>query len=654
MSNSLLYDSAWIGDAPIGRPWAPVEDGSYKGQWPRMCVLSKDTKERLSMWIDDEIEAFNAERASLLEDWKSWQTLYWAAPATTEKNFPFKRAANVVIPLAAIAVEAVHARIMNTLFSVEPFWSIRPRSKEWIDLAKPMEEYLQSEVENGETLKMFEFCTEFSLELCKLGTAVAKSGYEKEIRKSLRKYGDVEEEFYVTTRNGASIGRVPLANFVMRFSELDPQKASLVGEKHKVSWGQLKRYAQTERMSAKTVEAIKQYWLVNNVSAEPNDGDAVTQKTQQLAKTEPTWAQTFDFYELWLSFDIDGDGWDEEIVVDYHKETREFLSIRYNWYDDLHRPYRVCNYLGVEGIWPGIGICKQVEQFQEEATTIHRQRLDNATLANMTQLAIKKNIGYGPGEPIFPGKIWFLDDPIKDIREFKLSEVYPSSYNNENVIVDYYEKRSGANEVILGIPQEGTPGTATSDLTRLAEGNKRFDLVLKNIKRCFSLIGQDVVANYQIFGNQQAHWLVLGDDGVYVEQVLMMPSTLVRKGAIIDLTVTDSITNRDVEQRTWLQLFQVITNYYDRVLQLAQVLAQGTGDIQMFMGIAQRALMASDEAMRRMLETFQIPDADRFSLAGDANEQNAGGSPTGAIGGGAGGTGPAFLNAGMASPVQTV
>ncbi len=37
-----------------------------------------------------------------------------------------------------------------------------------------------------------------------------------------------------------------------------------------------------------------------------------------------------------------------------------------------------------------------------------------------------------------------------------------------------------------------------------------------------------------------------------MEQILRMPSVLVRKGAFVDLTVTDAITNREVEQQQWL------------------------------------------------------------------------------------------------------
>jgi len=632
MSSLALYqDPAYRGEAPVDGGVKPSTDANTQGNWPRMILLDEDVQNNLRTWLDEELEAFYTERQPMMEDWKRFQTLYWAAPAKKERNFPFKRAANVVIPLAAIAVEAIQARFMNTLFAVEPFYSIRPTSKEWSAVNKPFEEYLQARIESPDGLKMYEFYNEWLMEFCKLGTAVGKTGYEKIIKKGLKKVGDAEEEIYAVIKNGATIERVPLGNFIMRFNETDPQLAPMVGEVHEFTWAQLKRMAQSGRMSGKAIEAIKHQWTLKNQPSNFNDVNEAQEKIEEHANAEPKWTSVFKVHELYLSFDVDGDGWDEEIVVDYHKDSGSFLSIRYNWYDDLHRPYRLCNYIPVEGIWAGIGICKQTEQFQEEATTIHRQRLDNATLANMAQIVIRKGLGYGDGEPLFPGKMWFVDNVQTDIKEFKLSEVYPSSYNNEESIVRYYEKRSGANEAILGLPQEGTPGTATSDLSRLAEGNKRFDLVLKNVKRFGSLVGYDIIANMQFFGDQQLHWLVVGDDGVEVEKVLQMPSKLIRHGALITLTVTDSITNREVEQRQWLTLFQVLTNYYQQAAQFAQVFAQMTGDPTILAQIAQRALITSDAVLVKLAETFAIPDAEQYTLTGGVTQngpQNGGNAGT--------------------------
>lgn len=633
------YDPAWNGDVDIKGPakGKPEDhpDPDATGYWPRMVYLDKETEERLTLWIDNEIQDFNIERGPLLEDWKRWQTLYWAEPATTEKNFPFKRAANIVIPLAAIAVESIHARLINTLFSVQPFWSIRPRSKEWIEAAKPMENFLQAEVESNEGLKVYDFCNVSALEYIKLGTCIGKTGYKRLTKKSIRQVGGKDEDFFVDVVNGTVIDRVPLSNFIMRLAESDPQTAPLVGEKHRVNWGTLKSYAQDGRMYPEAVEYIKNRWVYARQSNEPNDPESQSQaQIDSIAHVEPLWTETFEFYELWITADINGDGEDEEIVVDYHKESRTFLSIRYNWNDDLHRPYRIANLLPIEGVWSGIGICKMVEQFQNEATAIRRQRLDNATLANMAQIVLRKGMGYGPGESIFPGKMWFVDDPQKDIKEFKLSEVYPSSFENEQSVIRDNEKRVGVNDVVLGVPQASSGGTATGDLTRLAEGNKKFDLMLRNYKKFMGHIGVDTVSNMQIFGDQQAHWLILGEDGVYVEQILKMPSMFVRKGAIIELTVTDSITNRETEKQQWLQLFQVVTGYYEKVIGIANIISQMTMDPTPIIQMAERALLASDEAVKRLFETYNVPNSARFSLVGATPNGTPGSAgPAGQIGG---------------------
>src|SRR5690554_824214 len=183
---TLSHDLSFTEDKPIPGPSAtdlPVRPGH--GQWPRMLVLSEDVRERLTMWLEDEIQKCLSERDSLVADWERWQEDYWATPREAVKNFPFERAANIVIPLTAIAVEAVYARLLNTIFSVKPFWSIRPRSLPWADAAPFVEKWLQTEVENVNSLDMYGVASHSLMEFTKLGTGVLKTGYEREVRKSL-------------------------------------------------------------------------------------------------------------------------------------------------------------------------------------------------------------------------------------------------------------------------------------------------------------------------------------------------------------------------------------------------------------------------------------------------------------------------------------
>lgn len=608
----------------------PVPTTSQVGQWPRMLVLDEDTEEDLIQFLDFEIGQAYLEREDIVNDWSQWQIDYWAKPESKEKNFPFKRAANIVIPLSAIAIEAIYARIINTLFSVEPFWSVRPRTKEWVEPAPIIEEWLQ--IESKGQLDIFGFCRDAILELVKLGTAVGKTGYERDVRKGIADINGEEKTRWVEVYNGGTLFHVPLANFLIRLAERDPQKALWVGEEHEFSWTQMKRMSLDGRMWPEAIEKIKHYWTQR--TSTPSAAGTYTQTIDEAQHAEPAWNEIFRTQEVWASFDVDGDGVDEEIVLDFHKDSRTILSARYNWNDDLHRPYRVGVYIPVEGRIYGIGVGKQNEQFQKLITTIHRQRLDNSTLTNMFQLALKKNSGYGPGEAIFPGKLWFLDNPQTDIREIKMSDTYTSQMNNEQFATSYWEKLTGANDVVLGVPSEGTPGTATGDLTRLAEGNKKFDLVLKNVRHWLSQIGQDVIANYQQFGDSQHHWITLGKEkGTIIEQMLQMPSQLVRDGAIVSITVTDSITNRDVQKQQWMGLFSLLNGYYDKQLQVAMEIQ----DPQILVMMGDATLQANDYLIRRLVDTFKEVNIDVDELLlypklmefmnARSNANSAGGNP---------------------------
>src|SRR3954470_23572575 len=94
-------------------------------EFPRNIKLDEDTKQRLLSYLDTEITNHRAERGQWVEDCTNWQIDYWATPAETQKTFPFKGACNIVIPLIAIAVEALHAKEMTTLFALPQFVTLK-------------------------------------------------------------------------------------------------------------------------------------------------------------------------------------------------------------------------------------------------------------------------------------------------------------------------------------------------------------------------------------------------------------------------------------------------------------------------------------------------------------------------------------------------
>ena len=69
-----------------------------------------------------------------------------------------------------------------------------------------------------------------------------------------------------------------------------------------------------------------------------------------------------------------------------------------------------------------------------------------------------------------------------------------------------------------------------------------------------------------------------------------------------------------------MSLFTVISNYYQKIIELSNLFQ----DPKLLAAVAQRAVAASDEAMKRLLQTFEVPDAEKLLFLGDPNE---GGSP---------------------------
>jgi len=571
--------------------------------YPREIYLDEDTEERLKSYLDQEIQNHAAERSNWVNDLKTWQTDYWAKPTTEIKTFPFRGAANIVIPLTAIAVEAVHARQITTMFALEQFLTVKlaePLNNLDIQLERYLDHVMLREVD------IYKFVDTALLTNTKLGSCVGKAGYERVVRTAVREVGDSEQEFDVVTKQGATADCVPLANFLMPFTSQDPQTAPWCGEEHRKTPYEVKLMCQSSFFRKDVFNKLER-WVGQSTQL---SSDPYTRKAQDLQKQTPiNWPQDIGWYEIWLGFDVDQSERLKEIVVHYHKESRTIMSIRYNWHEDLRRPYRIGNYFPVEHRWAGIGVGKQNEQFQREITTTHRQRMDNATLANMRMLKVKKMSGISPNEPVFPGKIWFVDE-MDDIDTLQMGEVYPSGYNNEDKALIYSQQRSGVNEVTLGMPQVGTPGTATSDLTRVQESNRKFDYTYKNAKRFVKQIALDIICNVVQFGVRDAKYFEYVPNGQYIKAFFNLPVSLIKDQIILEIDIAGQNSNRLLDRSAWMQLSQIMERYYGAMTNIAMM----TKDPQLIGIVTQKAMRAATEAMKQIFESFDLRNTDRLLI----------------------------------------
>lgn len=600
--------------------------------YPRELNLDSDTEARLISYLREELVRHYFERQIAIDELKTWQQDYWAKPAQEKKTFPFTGAANIVIPLTAIAVETIHARMMTTLLALRPFLSAKAVGPIGEDAEKPLARLLDTEIlshgSNGRKA-----IGDALLEGTKFGTMIAKTGWEEITKKAVRPLADgTNEEFPVLIRRGAAIDAVSQARFLFPFTSKDPQLDAWVGEEHSEGPYRVKLLEESGFLRKGTYEKLYNWVQQASVGTPPALARQYERDQEILEKRESHWPRRIDWVELWCAFDVDQDGQEEEIVVHYHIASQQIMSIRYNWYEDLHRPYRTGVYFPVENRWRGIGICKLNEQFQREITTMHRQRLDNATMANMRMIKIHKLSGYGPNEPIFPGKMWFLDD-MEHMDSVQMGEVYQSAFANEQGTLIYSQQRTKINELNLGMPQVGTPGTATSDLARLQESNKGFDFVMDGVKEFVGGIACDTLVNIAQFGVRHSEYLQFAEGAEKLQQILLLPTPLLRDNVIFDIASISQQRNKIIERQDWIQISQILQNYFTGMLQLAQF------SPQLIPVIVKRGMLGGTEALKQILESYDVRNIDRIVLTeierilGDASA-TAGAVPV--EGGGAG------------------
>jgi hypothetical protein len=588
--------------------------------YPRLLNLDADTETRLVSYLETELHNHNAERTERIEDLMRWQHDYWARPTTEKATFPYHGASTLTIPLSAIAIETVHAKHMTTRFALADMVSVHAVSPDWDDFAVPVERFMNHELLTN--MKIRRPMGDCFLNAEKYGTMIGKVIYERQVKTTVREINGVEQELDIVVKDGANFSSVLESRFIMPYGALDPQNAAWCGEEHSADpyyVMQLERggmFAQGtvcdqpgwERDSNKLSKL--HVWL-NQPKATSSQtaltGNKFERSQEELENRPAQWPKRLDWVELYLAFDIDGSGILKELEVHYHRDSRTLLAVRYNSFSDCRRPYRIQQYFPVENRWTGIGICKQNEQFQPEITTQHRQRLDNATLANMRMLKVHKLSGYGPREPIFPGKMWFLND-MEHVESFQMAEIYPSGYNNEQASLIYSQMRSGVGELQLGQAQVGTPGTATSDLARIQEGNRKADFVYANFNEFTGEIVIDVADITQQYGPRKLAYYDTAENGNMVRQFFQMPASYIRDNLLLKLKPTTQAQNELLDRQNWQQLAAFIQQYYTGMVQLASEV----GNPQLAQIIVMKGMGAATEAMRQILNTFDVRNVDRL------------------------------------------
>lgn len=558
----------------------------------------------LMEYLREEINRSLSERRPLEEKWLRYQRMYKAIPDEEIREFPFYGAANIVLPVIATDVDTIFSRLMGVIFTPENLWSCRPLRDDAVQYAPRLQEFLRWA--QGAELDVYGSVGDWILELTKLGTGVLKQRYRRDQKLAYEfretPMGPTEQFRRVMVKDSPVVQHVSLYDFLVPAYTVELGSAPWCGERLMLNWNQIQSrvragiYQATDRLAA---------WHGTD------KGSWINQQRQAMDGFRPSLASQFELWEVWTDFDISGMGEPVSVVCTIHLPTMTYLRVDYNPFFHQEKPYSVARYLRQEKRFYGIGLCEMLEMFQEEGTAMHRQRLDNGTLANSTMMKAKKGIGIKEDEPIFPGR-WFLVDEMDSVQPMQMgSGRYDSTVPNEQLTMSYATRRTGVNDYVMGsaAPNIGYAALGTNVLQH-QEAAKRFDQSLREVRDALGETGRRVVELYQQFNQNGKEYTVLGPkDGEVVHQVLQFPLELIRHSIAVEVTATSASLNKEVEIRTNTILLQMVTQFYAQLMQGMQLIVSPELPPQMRQ-LAYQMVIGGVTMMRRVLDSYNIQDID--------------------------------------------
>lgn len=549
--------------------------------------------------------------------------LYLGEPKTKTKDFPWRNASNLVIPLVGITVDSVLARVVNTIFGVEPFWTVTSGPKQLGLIHKDIETFMDWSAKTE--LKLYKQIKSWSLETVLDGWSWLKAYWEIVFHQRFE-----NGRWVLYPSRQPKVCHIPLIDILPQYGVDNEKEGDFFAQRVRWTDANLRRKSE------------KVYSYIEEVIANKDDQNL---RRQAYGLNEGVVREKVNTaYECWIDWAFGAKkSIIAPIVVTYHAPTRKIMRAMHNPLHIGQRPFIKGRFVEIRGQAKGLGLARQLKSLQAEISTIHNQQVDNATLAN-TRFFIGKRGQIKSDTRVWPGKVILTQDPGKDFIPMQLGEVYNSMKSLEITAMSYAERRSGVSDYTLGRESTviGDRATATGTLAILQEGNRRFDLNVRDLRDSLQDLGYLLLElNHQYRPRGMATFLQ-GSSGESVEVLLDLPPDFSAASLGLELTASTGTINRQVEQAGLLQFLGVLTQN----LQLGQQAAFLLGNPEvpaMAKEYTMKAMEGITNIVKRIAQTFDqrnsedlVPTLQAYeglqNLAGRAQQAGVPGVAGGANG----------------------
>jgi hypothetical protein len=524
-----------------------LPSGDIVSKSPKVDVMPAIDKrvdvEHLLNYLDESVQnAVNARREwqDGLENWyRQYRGIVY------EKSFPWDGCSNLHVPITGILVETLTSRMINPLFSAQPFVTAKgvsaaglppdlppnegnpPRPLSDHDKARDVENMLHYVI--NQRINVYPKVQDWIREAFIYGRSVMKIIWRKDIRKYTRHMSQrdvqsdlqsaqadmqngnvtpdllefldqmtfiaqnhdfvnhpfVEVEREEVTYNNPDWIFIPIEDFIYHPRAISIQDSPYVAHRFKRDIDELYK---EQDIGVYTNVDLLPIGLNNDSNIISHHGDKLLNDVQTLEEgyenvsNEPTdGLENIEIIEWHGKYDIDGDGRMEDIVATFSPGAKVLLSVRES--DLLHgkKPFAEIKPFPTPGRFESQGVPELITDLQQEINDIHNMRIDNGTITNAVMWWFDPNSDIDP-EIHRPGPGQGFPAGPNQFGVVQTGDIKHSSFKEEELVRRLIQDRIGVSDFAIGNDTSAVANkTATGISAIVNEGNQRLEMMLRNV-----------------------------------------------------------------------------------------------------------------------------------------------------------------------------
>jgi hypothetical protein len=517
--------------------------------------IDETTKKRLLDYILTEGDLADRDTFEPLQRKREmWNATYYGeVKARSQKwmsNFP--------VLMGATFVDSITARLLNTIFAYRPFWSARPtKNEDWSKVAQSLERFLDYKIQTE--MRLYREMRKCIFECVRLGTGAMLTPWVRETQTRTKKgFLGIKSTVEDVVRNGIVCEAIPMKDlrFPGGFDELEKMPW----------WG--RTLCWTKEM-ARELKLKGDYEISDKVLRSEEQQPEADETAQKRAGEEPYSVKRINCREYYLRFDLGTKGEYKRYILTVHPEYREVLRLEEDTYSRW--PITLFRYGPRDYGVNGLGVIEMTMPFDAALYSLYNTLVDNFKISTLQCFKGKKGAQLRADTDVYPGKLFLLNDPEKDLQAFAMGQPFQLNPQFVQAIWELGERRSGISDYSLGRESSavGRNSTATGTLALIQEGQRRFDLTIHDCRESLDDLGMFNVREMHERLDAHEPFMVLGKDGKYMQEFLDLPETPPYMSLCMVASVSHVAMNKEVEKQDAVTTMEMLGNYYDRMFQYA-------------------------------------------------------------------------------------